>query len=259
MTLSRWTMLNNLSDCMVIFVNPDNIEKYLPGINQLVDGIEVEVRGRLDRFCRHFTPSNRKNIAVKCDVIRSLLLYYYGGVYLDADAIVLDDFNKYFDLLEQHQFIIPQRQSHNKDHMSISFYGSTAKGKIITLYTQAIKQRLSQNKEVAYNELGAGMLTPIVKAHQDAAYIFDESETQPITYENSVSHFLSTDLNPEDILPKEQIIFMLFNDPFQGEMKNILIQDLYHSDMLISKIFRKAIPEEAFNHLLRGNGLAVST
>lgn len=251
-TLSRWSMIKNLSSCTIIFVTPENVEKYLPGINKLVNGLEVDVQGRLDRFFRRFMPRNRKNVAVKCDIIRAFLLYYYGGIYIDADAIVLSDFDLYFDKLKYYEFFISQRSSYGKTHMSVGFYGSVARGAIISEYVSEIKDSLSKSKLVYYNDIGSAMITRIVEQHIDTAYVYPEHETQPITFEDSIIKFLDNNLNLESVVPPEQKVFMLFNDPFKGKMRVIKISELYYSDMFISKVFRKAITQDEFESLKMG-------
>jgi len=243
-------MLENLTDCNLNIVTPDNIEKYLPGINNLIGNIEVDVKGRLDRFKRNFS-KNRKNLAVKCDVIRAFLLQRYGGIYIDSDAIILDDLSCYFEKLKEKEFIIARRSSHGKNHCSVGFYGCQANSKIISDYVEQIKHTLKNNNEVSYNDLGAALLTPIVDKHIDTVEILPESEVQPVTFEDARTVFIDKDVPLTDILPENQKILMLFNGPFANELKNITIDSLYYSDYFISRVFRKALPKEEFQRCIK--------
>ncbi|OJF68807.1 hypothetical protein BK026_08395 [Alteromonas sp. V450] len=72
-TLCKWAVLHNWSDSNPIFLNEGNIEDYLPGIRSKVEGIQVNVKGRLDRLSRKFK-HNPLNEAVKCDVYRANIL-----------------------------------------------------------------------------------------------------------------------------------------------------------------------------------------
>jgi hypothetical protein len=238
-------MLENLTDCNLNIVTPDNIEKYLPGINNLIGNIEVDVKGRLDRFTRKFT-KNRKNLAVKCDVIRAFLLQRYGGIYIDSDAIIFDDLTCYFEKLESKEFIIARRDSHGKKHCSVGFYGCQANSKIINEYVEQISNKLNQKNEVSYNDLGAALLTPLVDKHINTVEILPESEIQPITFEDARQVFTDKKIPLIEVFPENQKIFMLFNGPFANELKNITIENLYNSDYFISRAFRKAIPIKAF-------------
>ena len=245
--LSRWTMLQNLTDCSLVIVNPDNLEKYLPGVHSILSGIEVDIKGQLDRSFRKLGKRCRKNVAVKCDVIRALLLYHYGGIYIDSDAIVLGSFGKYFDVLTKHDFFIVQRQTHGQSHVSIGFYGCNPKTEIMRHYIYGIYKKLQTCKEVTYVSLGASLLTPIVEKFAQRAKIFDEDEAQPITCEDARTKFIDESLKPEQVFGNDQKIFMLFNGPFQGKLKNIGINELYNGDYFISKVFRKALSRDEFN------------
>jgi len=247
-TLSRWTMLHNLQDCTLVIVTPDNVEKYLPGITKITQNIQVDIQGRADRFLRKFQ-SPRKNIAVKCDVIRAQLLQRYGGIYIDADAIILGDFDKYFDYLKSFDFIGMKRSSHGKNHVSVGFYGANVNTTIINEYSSKQTNILANNTEVHYNQLGGSLLTEVFDKYKKETFCFDEKEIQPVTFEDARSVFIDTSINVEDIISPKQNIFMLFNGPFNNELKHITIKELYESNMLISKIIRKALPKNIFSEL----------
>lgn len=251
-TLSRWTMLHNLRNCTLVIVTPDNVEKYLPGITNITNNIQVDIQGRVDRFLRKFQ-SPRKNIAVKCDVIRAHLLQRYGGIYIDADAIILDDLDPYFSLLNTVDFLCMKRASHGKNHISVGFYGANANSSIIKKYSNEQRSILLKSNEIHYNQLGGSLLTQIVNSHSGNTHYLDEKEIQPITFEDARTQFINKDIAIEDIIDEEQKIFMLFNGPFNNELKNWDVKELYESDILISKVFRKALPRKVFteyyNHL----------
>jgi len=245
-TLSRWTMLYNLQNCTLVIVTPDNVEKYLPGITKTTQNIQVDIQGRADRFLRKFQ-SPRKNIAVKCDVIRAQLLQRYGGIYIDADAIILRDLDKYFEYLKSFNFFGMKRSSHGKNHVSVNFYGANANTTIINEYSSKQKSIIVNNSEVHYNQLGGSLLTEVFDNHEKETFCLDEKETQPVTFEDARSVFIDTNIDIEDVISPEQKIFMLYNGPFNNELKDIDIKDLYNSDMLISKVFRKSLPKHAFD------------
>lgn len=63
----------------VIFLNDKNVYKYLPNLRKDI---------------------NKLPLALKADYIRVSLLYHYGGLWLDADTIVLSDLREILDKLE---------------------------------------------------------------------------------------------------------------------------------------------------------------
>ena len=244
--LSRWTMLHNLKDCNLAIVTPDNVEMYLPGVTNLIKDIQIDVLGRADRFKRRFKNDSRKNLAVKTDVIRALLLQKYGGLYIDADAIVFKDLTYYFDLIAKKGFAGVRRSSEGKDHISVGFYGSEPHGQVISNYVAAIKLALTKKHEFAYNDLGGQLLTKSYLAASDSATLISEKEIQPVTFEHARNVFPSAEIEVDTRLEHDQKIMMLFNGPFHNELKDLSIDELYFSDTFVGKCFRRALPEPVF-------------
>lgn len=244
--LSRWTMLHNLRDCSLAIVTPENVEMYLPGVSHLIDDIQIDILGRADRLKRRFKSDSRKNLAVKTDVIRALLLQRYGGLYIDADAIVFDDLSSYFDLISQKGFAGVRRSSEGKDHMSVGFYGAERNGFLISEYVKSIELALSTKKEFAYNDLGGQLLTSVYLSNPEHATIIEESEIQPITFENARAVFCAPEIKVDEYLRDNQKIMMLFNGPFHNELKDLNIEELYFSNTFVGKSFRRALPKQVF-------------
>ncbi len=245
-TLCRWTMLYRLKSAVLVIVTPENMDKYIPGLSDRTKDIQVDIRGRADRALRKFGKPSRKNVAVKCDVIRASLLQRYGGIYIDADTVLLDDLAYYFELFDQYEMICTKRSSHGKRHNSVGFYGARANTGVINQYVERQRAILQNSRELHYNELGASLITEIIRENQASVYNIPEKEIQPIPFEEARSRFTDTGLKPDEIVANNQRVFMLFNGPFENELKNLDIEAIYKSDMLVSKVFRKALPEDVF-------------
>ncbi|MAT52328.1 MAG: hypothetical protein CMK32_14215 [Porticoccaceae bacterium] len=248
-TLCRWTMLHNLHSSTLVAVNPENLDKYLPGMTSRLEGVQAHARGRLDK-AKRIVKGDTRSLAIKCDVIRAHLLKLYGGFYIDSDAIVLNDLKPYFDLLDQYEFAIVKRASHGKSHVSVNFYGSRPFGELISRYTAAQTDAISRRKIFDFTGLGDTTLNPIVDDHQDGIYYIPEREVQAVTYEESEAMLLSRDLTPEDVIKGNESVFMLYKGIFQNQLKGISLQDLYYGDMLVSRVYRRALPEEKFKQYL---------
>ena len=102
------------------------------------------------------------------------------------------------------------------------------------------------------------MLTPIVNAHADKAYLFREDQIHPIVAEKQYK-FGDKKINTSDVIPDDALCFMLYHRIFETNVKNITLKDcsvadLYKSKMLVSKVFRKAYPKKEFiNHFSRAD------
>lgn len=71
----------------IILLNKDNIMKYLPELSEYKD--------KLDKLI----------IAHKVDIYRIMLLYKYGGIYIDSDTIVMKDLSDIIDKLKTFDFV----------------------------------------------------------------------------------------------------------------------------------------------------------
>lgn len=254
-TLCRWTMLHNWRDENLIFLNPGNVDFYLPGILAKVEGIESSISGRRARLIRKFVKS-RKSLAVKADVIRASVLRHYGGLYVDSSAIALGPLTRYFDLLQRDgaRFVVSQRSSHGRSDYPVSFYGCTVESRTIQEYVTEMYRLLSQTKEFDYNGLGTILLTPCVRKHLDECVILPESEVMPITYEDADKIYCSTTEDVGAWVNDDHAVFKVFNAPFHGSLKDLSVVELYQSDTFIGRLFRHALPEDVFMDYLRRQG-----
>ena len=48
----------------------------------------------------------------------------------------------------------------------------------------------------------------------------------------------------------KNVLFKLFNSPFKGELADYSIEQLYRCEFFIGKLFRHALPEDAFENYL---------
>lgn len=232
----------------VVVVTPENVHRYLPDISARIFQIEAKPKSRLDRYLNRAARKERA-IAQRADFIRAFLLEKHGGLYIDSDTLLLADPAPYFDLLDSYDFVAARRSSHGKSHVSVNFYGSRLEGLVISEYTRLLRERLSGSLYYTWNEVGSELLTPIVERYRSVTLDIPEREIQPVTWEEADRVLVDTSLSLKDVAGPEARVFMLFNGPFKGPLKGVGMDELYWSDMLISKAFRAAIPEAAYREL----------
>jgi hypothetical protein len=223
-------------------VTPQNVRSYIPDLPDRVTKIALKPRGRFEKY---FQKGMRRDgaIALRADYIRAFLLENYGGLCIDADAIIIGDLVPIFEKVEDTGFVICRRETFGKSHVSVGFYGSAAHGLVISEYADALRSRLLGALEYDWNEVGAGMLTPIVDKHLGHVAILPERSIQPITFEEADEKFASTDIQIADVITPETKVFMLFSSPFKGALAMLGEDDLLRGDRLISKAFRHALGE----------------
>ncbi len=83
------TIQKHSQDFTLIMLSNDNIEKYLPEL------IEIKYHINLEKLL----------LPQKVDLYRIMLMYKYGGFYMDADTILLNSPIKLYDMLEKYDYI----------------------------------------------------------------------------------------------------------------------------------------------------------
>lgn len=221
-------------------VTPANVARWLPDLPSRLQRIALAPEGWADRLFGRAARRQRA-VAQRADYIRALLLQAHGGLYIDSDAIVLESIQPYFEALEHHGFLVTRRASLGKRHTSIGFYGARPGNPVIDAYVRQMRARLAGPLDYHWNEVGHEMLTPIADAMPRHALDIPEREIQPVTWEQADTAFPDTRLSPEAVLKPDTRIFMLYNGPFKGVLKDVPLEELYWSDMLISRIYRRAL------------------
>ena len=112
---------------------------------------------------------------MRCDFIRAFLLERYGGLYVDADCIAKKDFADVFRQTNEYDFYAMRRSSAETKHISIGFYSSLPRGRVITAYAEALRAIIKRKTCFRWAEVGSRMLTPIVDAQLEHVILFPES------------------------------------------------------------------------------------
>jgi len=221
--------------CDIRLVTPESVRRWLPDYDPRLDDIRV-----LDR------PGTE--IAVRSDFIRAFLLERYGGLYVDTDCIPLRDFAEIGERLAEVEFVGMRRISARDGRISIGLYGATAGGRIISAYGEALRRLLASKQSFRYIEAGQLLLTPLVESHLDTTYLYPERLIQPVTAPRQ-GEFLRSDLEPAEVIAPEALCFMLFHRSFEEDLADWGLRELYYGDILLSKVFRRSLPEAEFRAL----------
>ena len=142
------SVMHNCSNCFnIIYLDELNIKKYIPEINQ-------------------YNISHLK-IQHKADFYRYLLLEKYGGMWIDADVLVLKCLCKYYKNLDHYDYL-GFGCGYNKKFCSKSLYGygsplnwimgSKPKSKFMQCIISKVKDKINSNDKVKYHEIGRSTL-----------------------------------------------------------------------------------------------------
>ncbi|OJF68808.1 hypothetical protein BK026_08400 [Alteromonas sp. V450] len=142
--------------------------------------------------------------------------------------------------------MITQRNSHNKNHYPVSFYGCRENTKIINQYCNAIDYNLALKNEFHYTELDSCSLTPIVNSNKPDAIVLPEKTVIPIPFEEATERYVSHAPIAPLITNKDIFAVKLFNGLFKGYFYDYDIEQLYFDDSLLGELFRFSVPKEVY-------------
>lgn len=128
----------------IVRLNKDNIKKYIPELSEY------------EQYMKNLI------IAHKVDIYRIMLMYKYGGLYLDSDIIVLNDLSDINDKLKKFDFIgfgctgatCFDGYSKPSNWAMASRPNSILMGRIL----QNIKQTITKKQSLDYHEIGKMVL-----------------------------------------------------------------------------------------------------
>jgi hypothetical protein len=234
------TIKKNCSKNFKIYLlNEKNVYDYIP-----------DLRNNLD---------NKMNIQQKVDYIRYILLYKYGGIWIDADTIVIKDLTPIINKLKKYDFVGFGCHFNNKEKCLNSgkpypanwVMGARKNSKLMKLCVEKCNKFLDNNinLKTKYHLLGRETLWSEIDFllkndnnwnyyHYDSKCIERDSNNNKLNNNRAVS-------NEEiDTYCKDKLLFIpIYNSApgFPGWFKNMNESNLLKSDMLISKIFRKSL------------------
>ena len=214
------------SNVEIILVTPETLGQYIHDLPKEIFSIE--------------------EIAHKADMIRALLIYHHGGMWLDSDAIVLSDLNWLFDFLSEFDFVgFNDRGSFNNSPLNVrvNCFLSRPKSEVMKSWVESQHKKFPKTK-FAWTEVGTDLLDPIVLENKDTVKLLPFDMICPIKWDE-VERFSSTWENSRRILRKTHVV-MLSNKSLQQRNPKLAQMDLdklSEDDTLIADIIKKAVDD----------------
>ena len=211
------------SGAKVIQVTPETLSTFLPNMPKEVLKIE--------------------EIAHKTDMIRAMLLFEYGGMWLDSDAIVLKDLSCFFEMLEQYEFvgfITPGPFGNYPGLITNAVFFSRPKSKILSEYIDAQHSKFPKVK-YHWTEIGIPLLTEFCFKYKDRLKTIPDRLVYPIRW-HEIGKFNSPWIDSREMLEKSYIVQL--SNHVIGEKNPRLargtIEEMSSGHDLIADIINKA-------------------
>lgn len=171
----------------------------------------------------------RENISIKADYIRAKLLQEYGGIWLDADTIVMRAPDEIIPLLDQKDFLY---RTQHEGLASVGVMASIPNGTLINEYIKQQDTLIDSKKTLSWGENGSRILTPLVRKYSNI--------TQSLGLIGSIpfSHWQQYFTDTAYTHNKSVWCYQLYNKVFPEWFKQKSTEDILKDNLVISQLFR---------------------
>ena len=218
----------------IVRLNKDNILKYIPEISEYKDKIDKLI------------------IAHKVDIYRILLLYKYGGMYMDADIICLRDPIEVMDKIniDKHDFVgfgCTGKCSYGYGHPSNWILASKPKSILMDNIFKNLSNKLKTQDKFEYHDLGKMViweeLDKLIKEKNYKYYHypnkFDGSRDKYSNWIDSSIVFSNNKVEYED--EKNMLFFVFYSSGVDNKIKKMSEKELLSKDWLYTKFLKRAL------------------
>jgi phosphorylcholine metabolism protein LicD len=220
------TVVHNCSKSFrIVRLNNKNINTYLP-----------EIKSMSEYF-------NKLIIAHKVDIYRIMLLYKYGGIYLDSDIVVLTDLSDIINKLKKYDFvgfgctgdICKNGYGHPSNWLLASRPNTNLMANILQQQINIIKNQNMNIKKLDYHDLGKELIkTELQKLIENQNYEY--------------FHYPNTVDGTRDVYGHWVTSQRLFsNDPIIYDNENDMMICVYYNSSHITNFINKLSREEILN------------
>jgi len=214
------------------------IKKYSNGLNfVLLDDNSIT------KYLNLPATYTKLSVVHRADYIRVALIHKYGGIWLDADTIVLKPLIKYTKFLDKYKFL-----SFGKPRSpQTAIVAGRSDSAILFWWFNYIHRKINESN-ITWGDLGPIALKSILKNAQHVNNLKRDREYYNIPPEYCApipckdwKRFLSNRVIENDIVPKNVGFVMLYNRFMKYKLGRYDKDYLLKSDILISKLFRRSL------------------
>ncbi len=168
----------------------------------------------------------RLDAAHRADYIRAFLLQRYGGLWLDADCLVMQSLQPVLELLEQHEYVGHRERS---GLVSNGFIAARPGSRIAAEHHAQIARILRSRQPVSWTTLGSEPLTAIVAVNSSGWHELRCERVQPVCWSAPEEFFRQRDRSAhERAFDAQAICYMLSNVAVRKYIATHAGADLLH-------------------------------
>lgn len=210
-------MEKNLSEYNLIKLNESNVTEY------------IDIPSRFHKLIP----------AHQADFVRVACIAKYGGIYVDADTIVMKDFGKLFEINGMKDGFFVQ---HHDGQIMNSIFGSHRDTKLMKRWLKYINEYIENNEKLEWNDIGSVFLGKSYNRGKLGSYLIlnGEKNIMPVFCGNVLDEFINKPYeNYRNIERTFQPVVCIFNSVY-NTLESMPDADIYRDKMPISYFMKKA-------------------
>ncbi|HEY1187494.1 MAG TPA: class I SAM-dependent methyltransferase [Gemmata sp.] len=227
---------------------PGYIELCLQTLRAHHPGAEVLDRAGFEALFRHDRdlPIDALPLAQKADFIRAYLLAHHGGLYLDADCVVLRNLDFAFAAADAAEFV---GYRDPLGYMSNSFMATPPGGAVITDHYRQVCETIRSGRALEWLDLGSVPLDRAVARHPGRAHVLPTEAVMPLSWQHSErladrradhAHALS--------FRSDAACYMLSNNTIKNRAATRVFTHMPPADLLADAYFLSFLFRRALGH-----------
>lgn len=217
----------------IVRLNKDNIYKYIPEIEKYKDKMKDLI------------------IAHKVDIYRIMLLYKFGGIYMDADLICLRDPIEIVQKLNKYDFVgfgcTGAKCSYGYGQPSNWLLASRPNSLLMASVLKHLLNKIEKQDKFSYHDLGKMViweeLTKLIKEDNYEYFHypnkFDGSRDINGAWVSSDIVFSDKKVEYED--EKNMMFFVFYSSDMEADVKKMSEKELLSKDWVYTKFLKRAL------------------
>jgi hypothetical protein len=183
---------------------------------------------------------SRLHVAQRADFVRAFLLMRFGGLWLDADCIVMRDLSPLLDQLSEFEFIAHRER---QGYFSNAFFAAKLDSALAARFYEAVCARLRDRRPLSWIALGNELLTVVLKNAPESYLELPVEHVQPICWSQPERFFKQADdAEHECCLDPQAWCFMLSQQNIIRYHKAVPTAALTADRSLFSFLLRRSSP-----------------
>lgn len=218
----------------IIRLNKDNISKYLPELKTL------SIYNKIDKLI----------IAHKVDLYRIMLLKKYGGLYMDADTVVLKNPIEVIDKLDKYDYVgfgctgIVCKNGYGQPSNWIM--ASRKNGILVSKVLDNMINKIVEKDKFDYHDLGKLVLWNELKILLNKAYKYYQYPNKVDGSRDKNGFWIDTDIafsnNKIEYDDEENMLFfVVYNHSIPKNIKELSEEEILKKDWNFTKFIKKSI------------------